>query len=71
MRDGLVVALAGEHFVSIEALVTRCTAIEDSWNRIGYVTENLLRRRVVNEIFNKPSPNIRPESRNCRIFIGL
>lgn len=45
MRDGLTISLAGESFSSIQALVKRCVALEDSWNRIGYVPENVLQRR--------------------------
>lgn len=45
MRDGLVNELAGIGFDSVQNLVNRCVAIEDAWNKTGFIPENHYQRR--------------------------
>lgn len=65
MRDGLMISLAGESFTSIQELVKRCVALEDSWSRIGYIPENnLQRRRNVSELGECQQPQPMNNSSN-------
>lgn len=70
MRLGLRVFLAGERFVNLPSLLTRCTGIEDNWKRNRYIPELTMGARTgVNEVaeFESDPQNIIPAETSTTI----